>query len=496
MVMLIIWSSVYIAELLQTFRPFWMVRRFLAPIVIVSIIASTILILPLVTPLFKIIISILAVYRIFNLVRIVKGRMHPYYLQYVSRRTSFWIATIHIVLFCVLSLVLSYVSVIEFFSLLSYFLTIVTLLMVIVVSRNISKMSYEQPSAFLADRHLPTVTVAVPARNETSDLEFCLKSILQSDYPKLEIIVYDDCSHQATSEVIKKFAHDGVRFIKGDAPQKRWLPKNQACQSLLEHSTGELVMFTGVDVRVQNNTVRDTVNTMYCKRKRMLSILPLRQNPSVKSVFIQPLRYWWELVPPRRVFNRPPVLSTCWIIDREFILSLGGFTAVSHAILPEVYFAKKAVETDDYSFIRSDDELGLMTAKAIEGQRSTAIRVKYPQLRRRIENVLLVSWLLLGLLFIPPAAVLYGISSTNVILVASGLLTYIAVLSIHSVVLLVTDPKNLRKGLLTYPVAMVAEIVLGYASMYQYEFGTVEWKGRNVCIPVMHVYPKLPNIDG
>jgi hypothetical protein len=30
--------------------------------------------------------------------------------------------------------------------------------------------------------------------------------------------------------------------------------------------------------------------------------------------------------------------------------------------------------------------------------------------------------------------------------------------------------------------------------MWQYEFGEVIWKDRNICIPIMQVVPELPKI--
>src|SRR5690606_10627587 len=63
-----------------------------------------------------------------------------------------------------------------------------------------------------SDKELPTVSVCIPARNETNALEDCLRSMLANDYPKLEILVLDDCSQDRTAEVIKSFAHAGVRF--------------------------------------------------------------------------------------------------------------------------------------------------------------------------------------------------------------------------------------------------------------------------------------------
>ena len=51
---------------------------------------------------------------------------------------------------------------------------------------------------------------------------------IASDYPKLEIIVLDDCSQDRTAEIIRNFAHDGVRFIQSEDNKDNWLDKNKA----------------------------------------------------------------------------------------------------------------------------------------------------------------------------------------------------------------------------------------------------------------------------
>lgn len=493
MLMFVLWLSVYAVELLITFRPLWLLRRFINPLLIIAVLVSTAVLLPALTLPSQIVISVVALYRITNLLRISKGRMHMYYLQHVVRRTSIVIGTAHIFLFVSLSLLLSYITWYSVFISLMTVVLLVTVGLLFSAIRNVQQLSYYEPNVFLSDRDLPTVTVAIPARNETVDLEQCLKAVLRSNYPKLEVIVLDDCSHAKTSEVIKSFAHDGVRFINGEPPQKRWLAKNQAYQALLTQATGELVMFMGVDVRVRDHTIRNLVNTMYARRKRMLSVLPLRTSLTLKAVFIQPLRYWWELVPPRRIFNRPPVLSSCWIIDKNFLESHGGFNAVSHAILPETYFARKAVRNDEYTFLRSTHELGLTTIKSLTGQKDTAIRVKYPQIRRRLENVMLLTSIEILFLILPLIAVIYG-ASTSSMVVIFGILIYLALIATHATVLTATDPGNVIRGLVTFPVALASDVALHLVSMYKYEFGSVVWKGRNVCVPVMHVYPKLPAI--
>src|SRR5690606_25377755 len=102
-------------------------------------------------------------------------------------------------------------------------------------------------------------------------------------------------------------------------------------------------------------------------------------------------RYLWELAPPRRLFRRPPVLSTCWIARRDDLARAGGFVAVARSIVPEAHFAKYFARHDDaYSFMRGNSRLGIESVKPAREQHETAIRTRYPQLRRRPENVFLI----------------------------------------------------------------------------------------------------------
>jgi glycosyltransferase involved in cell wall biosynthesis len=112
-----------------------------------------------------------------------------------------------------------------------------------------SASSLESPAT--KTTKLPSVTLAIPARNETYALAHCLEAALQNDYEKLEIIVLDDCSQDNTSQLIKSFAHAGVRFIQGDTPAEGWLGKNQACATLLKEGAGEYIIFIGIDTQLE-----------------------------------------------------------------------------------------------------------------------------------------------------------------------------------------------------------------------------------------------------
>jgi chlorobactene glucosyltransferase len=471
----------------------WRQRRYAVALPLVLTVIATVGLLVQQPGVVSGVVLLFSVFRVLNHLRIAKGRMHEAYLLQVAQRTSTILGPGQIVLLNGYSIALPSAS--QFIVSLAVVQAVVAIGLLLLTMRNMIKTKHRPQLEHYADRDLPTVTVAIPARNETADLEACLHTILANDYPKLEVLVLDDCSQDQTSEVIKSFAQDGVRFVKGAEPEERWLAKNQAYDKLADEANGEFVLFCGVDVRFGSQTIRALVTTALTRQKDMVSVMPRRLTSDISGSIIQSMRYWWELVPPRRYFNRPPVLSTCWLIRRKKLKALGSMEAVRHAIIPEGYFARELIKTDGYSFIRADDTLDVQTGKRLRDQYDTAIRTRYPQLRRRPEMALLLT--LVQFLFLIGPFVLLGASLWTDLGVARPLAALASgcLVLIHVMIVRASNPANVALALFDLPFALMTEVVLGYISMFKYEFSTVTWKDRNICIPVMHVIPSLPKPD-
>ncbi len=436
-------------------------------------------------------VVVLTLARVFNLLRIAQGRMHAQYLRRAVLRTSVVLLAVQ-GLFVGLEYAFTFGPTLWQLALLQ---AVVALSLLIFTIRNIYKTRYRSSPTAYADRELPTVSVLIPARNETDDLEACLRSVLASDYPKLEIIVLDDCSHVRTSEIIKSFAHAGVRFVRGDEPRPSWLAKNQAYEKLAADASGDYLLFCGVDVRFGPSAVKSLVTTALARNKQMISVLPHRLSGNIAGAFIQPMRYWWELALPRKMLNRPAVLSSCWLIDVLLYEQSGGMSAVSRSVVPEAHFARAAVAKDTYSFIRAGDSLDIQTRKSLTEQRATALRMHYPQLRRRPENVLGLAVLAILCILAPFVVAVVGLVTGSVGVFVPALLAVSALFATHVLIVYTTSPANVLIAAATLPLEIILDIALTLESMYRYEFGTVEWKDRNICIPVMHVVPRLPKTE-
>ena len=99
----------------------------------------------------------------------------------------------------------------------------------------------------------PKVTVAVCTRNRADDLALCLESLLQIDYPNLEILVVDNApSDSATRDLLQQTyaQHTQVRYVCEPRPGLDWA-RNRA---ILEAS-GEIIAYTDDDVIVDRHWV-------------------------------------------------------------------------------------------------------------------------------------------------------------------------------------------------------------------------------------------------
>ena len=492
-VLIALFFAISILELTIWFPGFWKNRQTISILVLILLTPLSLGFVIGYFSLATLLIFIFSLYRIVNLVRLIRNRIHEEHL-YTATYTSA-IFLIGLQSFVIVLILLNNRYSISFTAWL-YILSAAQLLAgVIVFISTIRHFNTTKPLAVtksFSDKELPTVTVAIPARNETTNLSDCLDSLIGSNYPKLEILVLDDCSQdRRTPEIIKDFALRGVRFIAGKNTPDKWLAKNYAYKQLVDESSGEIIIFCGVDTRFEPNTIKTLVELSLIKNKQMISLIPtnkINKESGLWQLLVQPSRYAWELTLPRRLLNRPAVLSTCWMIRRNLLLSCGGFEAVTNTISPESYFARRAIASNDgYSFMQTDSSVQLISVKSISDQRVTSIRTRYPQLHRRPEITGIVTIVEFGALIMP--LLLFGIGfyiSSPFVIFFAAFSAYLQHYSYGRIVNL-TYRKHIKYGYFVLPIAALYDLFLLNVSMLRYEFGEVIWKDRNVCIPVMDV---------
>jgi hypothetical protein len=185
-----------------------------------------------------------------------------------------------------------------------------------------------------------------------------------------------------------------------------------------------------------------------------------------------------------------PVSSKLWFIKAASLKHLGGLASVSRKIVPEESFAYRLFAQHAYRFLVSNKSLGVTTAKRWSSQIQTSLRLSYPLLRRQPLTTLVACSLLVGLFFAPLAVAVSEIVRGHMGVVAwLSIITSALLLVDYFLVLARTQPRTWFVAGLLWPYVILQEVFLGAASMVLYEFAEVNWKGRNVCYPVLLPQP-------
>jgi chlorobactene glucosyltransferase len=141
-----------------------------------------------------------------------------------------------------------------------------------------------------APNHAPLVSVIIPARNEARNIDRCVRSVLASTYPSLEVIVVDDHSTDATSSITRAIAAGDSRLVVIDAPDlpAGWFGKQWACETGARAAKGELLVFTDADTRHAPDLLSRTVNALHDRDASLLSIAGDQEMHSFWERIIQP----------------------------------------------------------------------------------------------------------------------------------------------------------------------------------------------------------------
>lgn len=352
-------------------------------------------------------------------------------------------------------------------------LTGILVLFAVQLQRSLSR--YALKKTYEVNRDLPSVSVCIPARNETHAMTQCLERVLASDYEKLEIIVFDDNSADDTSILVRSFAHAGVRFVPGTELPEGWLGKNHALEVLAQEASGTYALFLDVDTYIQPTTISQLAACMTSEKLEMVSVIPGRSDIWRASVLFSPLRYFWQLVMSHR--QTPASSSAAWMINRETLLQkLGGFAPHKAEVRPEAHIA--ALLGAGYRCIIGA-ALGVNYEKKWRSQMETGRRLLYPMIGGTWAHGIL-AFIVLVLLNVPFFTLLSGFFLGWGEMQAMALWLTAAFMGIYGVYTSHIWRQNWWLGALLWPVVIFQELILLAQSMWGYARHTITWKGRPV----------------
>jgi len=212
----------------------------------------------------------------------------------------------------------------------------------------------------------PRVSVLVPARNEAPRIRACLESLIEQNYPALEIIVLDDESRDATAEIVRAvgFSSDpeSNRLLLSGAPLPAgWTGKSWACHQLAEAARGEYLLFTDADTVHHPEAISSAMEAAQRLRADLLTLWPHQTTVTFTEKLIIPLLFvvagsylphwlliWAQRAPWLARALGPQLLARCSTASGQFLLfrrdryvALGGHRTVSEHLVEDIALARE-----------------------------------------------------------------------------------------------------------------------------------------------------------
>jgi hypothetical protein len=196
----------------------------------------------------------------------------------------------------------------------------------------------------------PLVSVIVPARNEAANISRCVRSILATNYPQLEVIVVDDSSTDGTGDVARHTTSDArLRVVRNAPLPSGWFGKQWACATGAKIARGEILQFTDADTVHAPDLVTRSINAMQRTAADLFSIAGKQELGGFWEKIVQPqmftvlsMRYGGtESVNQSPRVGNKIANGQCIFVKRVSYDAIGGHGSVRSSVAEDLLLAQR-----------------------------------------------------------------------------------------------------------------------------------------------------------
>ena len=354
-------------------------------------------------------------------------------------------------------------------------------------SRRLDTFSADPPP------NAPPLSVIVPARNEAANIARCVRSLLSSSYPTLDIIVVDDHSTDETGRLAREAGGADARLRVVTAPDLApgWLGKQWACAHGASLARGRILCFTDADtVHAPDLHVR-SVRALIDRGADLLSVAGNQELGTFWERLIQPqifallfARYGGTEVVSRARRAEDVIANGQYLLfQRLSYKALGGHASVRTKVAEDLALAMRAkqqgmqvhlIQGLEQLSTRMYASLGALVQGWMKNVYAGGIQtLPSGRLWRMVYPMMLLTPILVWLA--PPVAL--GLDALGVVSDSVGLWA-LAATAILLVWWLIVYGAMVRRPWYAF-VAPIGNLLLGYIFLRAIARGTrVEWKGR------------------
>jgi chlorobactene glucosyltransferase len=196
----------------------------------------------------------------------------------------------------------------------------------------------------------PFVSVLIPARNEEKNIRRCVMSLLESDYPRMEIMVLDDNSQDRTYEILERLSVGKVKLkvIRGKKLPPGWTGKNWSCHQLAQVARGDWFLFTDADTIHQPRSIAVALTSAKKAKAVFLTLIPgLTAKTWSEKLFMPIIHFAFLVLVPFKLINYSQEarislgIGPFLLVERDFYFSCGGHESVKDRIVDDIALARR-----------------------------------------------------------------------------------------------------------------------------------------------------------
>lgn len=343
---------------------------------------------------------------------------------------------------------------------------------------------------FLSEHaHLPFLSIVIPARNEERDLEECVMSFIEQDYPHFEIIIVDDASTDRTGSIADSLASrfNNVKVIHLKEFPAGWKGKPYALHRGSLEAKGEYILFSDADMIHKKHSVRTMMSDAIMHNIVFYSALPeFIWKGFFESIFAPAMTVGFAKYSSTSIENleskKCAAVGGIMIVKRNIYEQLGGHEAIKDSIIDDIDFACHFKKNGHPAYFRFAPNL--MKVRMFKGNRDL-IRGFAKNLMFAFSSspYIVFPLILLGIFCFVPGiySFIYGITAGSTLLVILGIIHYAYVYL--SFFLFWNFNKANILYMLLYPLTCIILPVSLLISFHNLVFRkSVVWRGRRIGI--------------
>ena len=328
------------------------------------------------------------------------------------------------------------------------------------------------------------VTVLIPARDEASCIEQTLTALHQQG-EFAQIVLIDDQSGDDTKlvseSIAKRLDLDTLTIIDGIDPPSGWSGKLWALNQGLEKVSSRYVLLLDADIALADGMAATLLEKLKGEALDSISVMAsLYMGSWAEKLLLPPFIYYFKIIYPFRLVNREQskmaaAAGGCVLMKTEKLREIGGFSALSSAIIDDCTLAKKVKDSGGRIWLGlSRDVNAIRPYDSLRNIWNMVARTAFTQLYYSVGWLLLCTALMLLGYLVPLIALLAGdfhAQLSGALALALICLSFLPTIRFYNLPI---------AWVITLPIAGALFLAMTWTSAYRYFRGErSRWKNRS-----------------